>query len=147
MAHIRGEVAIDAPVEEVFDFVADERNEPRYNPRLVRAEKLGEGPVGQGSRFVAQPVGMGSGGTMTVEIVEYERPRRFRNMIRSSYMQVDGTVTFTSDAGGGTLLRWDWDMGLVGPMKFFSPVLAVVAPRWERRNWVALKRYVESRQA
>ena len=28
MAHIAGEVTIDAPVEEVFDMVADERNEP-----------------------------------------------------------------------------------------------------------------------
>ena len=31
---------IARPVEEVFDFVADERNEPRYNPRMLRAEKL-----------------------------------------------------------------------------------------------------------
>jgi hypothetical protein len=146
MAHICGEVEIEAPVDEVFDFVADERNEPSYNPRIVRAEKLGDGPVGEGSRFVAQPAGMGSGGAMTVEILEYDRPYRFHNVIRSSYMQVDGTVTFTNQ-GGGTLLRWDWDMGLTGPMKIFSPVLALIAPRWERRNWVALKRYLESRQA
>jgi hypothetical protein len=57
MAHICGEVTIDAPVEEVFDLVADERNEPRYNPRIVRAEKLSEGPVGRGARFVAEPKG------------------------------------------------------------------------------------------
>ncbi|GAA1984640.1 hypothetical protein GCM10009817_27590 [Terrabacter lapilli] len=143
MAHIRGEVVIDAPVEEVFDFVADERNEPKYNRRIVRAEKLGEGPVEKGSRFVAQPTGMGAGGVMTVEVTEYERPRRFRNLVRSSYMQVDGTVSFT-DQGGVTLLRWDWEMGLIGPMKLLSPVLALVAPRWERRNWVTLKRYIES---
>lgn len=143
MAHICGEVLIQAPVDEVFDFVVDERNEPRYNPRIVRAEKLGDGPVGRGSRFVAQPAGMGAAGAMTVEVLEYERPRRFHNIIRSSYMQIDGTVTFT-DEGGGTLLRWNWDMNLVGPIKVFSPVLGLVAPRWERRNWVALKRYVES---
>ena len=146
MAHIRGEVVIDAPVEEVFDFVADERNEPRYNPRIVRAEMLGEGPVGKGSRFVVQPAGMGSGRVMTVEVMEYARPHRFRNIVRSSYLQVDGTVTFANQ-GGGTRLRWDWEMGLIGPMKVLSPVLALVAPRWERRNWVALKRYVESGHA
>jgi hypothetical protein len=27
MAHIAGEITIERPVEEVFDFVADERNE------------------------------------------------------------------------------------------------------------------------
>jgi hypothetical protein len=51
-------------VEEVFDFVADERNEPRYNPRIRRAEKLSPGPIGGGTRFRAEavtlrrPVGM-----------------------------------------------------------------------------------------
>jgi len=143
MAHISGEVTIDAPVEEVFDLVADERNEPRYNPRIVHAEKLSEGPIGRGSRFVAQPKGMGSKGKMTMEVVEYERPHRLHSIIRSSYMEVEGTLTF-GEADGGTRLRWVWDMGLVGPMKLMSPVLALIGPRWERRNWEGLKQYIES---
>jgi uncharacterized protein YndB with AHSA1/START domain len=145
MAHILGEVTIDASVEDVFDFVADERNEPRYNPRIVRAEKVSEGPVGRGARFVAQPRGTGSRGRMTVEVLEYDRPHLLHTMVRSSYMHVDGTLTF-EEADGGTRLRWDWDMGLVGPMRVMSPVLAVVGPRWERRNWVGLKQYLESRR-
>lgn len=39
MVRIEGEIVINRPVDEVFDFVADERNEPRYNPRLLRAER------------------------------------------------------------------------------------------------------------
>jgi uncharacterized protein YndB with AHSA1/START domain len=143
MARISGQVTIDAPVEEVFDLVADERNEPSYNPRIVHAEKLTEGPVGRGSRFVAQPKGMGSKGEMTLEVLAYDRPHRLHNIVRSSYMEVDGTLTF-EEADGGTRLRWEWDMGLVGPMKLMSPVLALIGPRWERRNWVDLKQYIES---
>jgi hypothetical protein len=30
---------IERPVEEVFDFVTDARNEPRYNPRILNVEK------------------------------------------------------------------------------------------------------------
>jgi hypothetical protein len=37
VAHIEGEIIMQRPVEEVFDFVADERNEPRYNRRMVRS--------------------------------------------------------------------------------------------------------------
>ncbi|MGZ6639243.1 MAG: SRPBCC family protein [Solirubrobacteraceae bacterium] len=51
MARVEGEIIINRPEEEVFDFVADERNEPRYNPRMVRAEKISEGPIGPGTRF------------------------------------------------------------------------------------------------
>lgn len=143
MAHIRGDVTIQAPVEEVFDLVADERNEPAYNPRIARAEKIGDGPVGPGSRFVARPRGTGAGGAMTVDVLEYDRPHRLHNEVRSAYMHVDGEVVFEPVAGG-TRLRWDWDMRLVGWMRPLSPVLAVVGPRWERRNWVGLKHHLES---
>jgi uncharacterized protein YndB with AHSA1/START domain len=143
MVHIAGSVTIDAPVDEVFDLVADERNEPKYNPRIVRAEKVSEGPVGSGARFVAEPRGMGAKGEMTVEVVEYERPNRLGTTVRSSSMQVEGTVTF-DEVEGGTRLTWDWDLGLVGRMRVLSPVLAVIGPRWERRNWVGLKDYLES---
>jgi uncharacterized protein YndB with AHSA1/START domain len=143
MPHITGEVTIAAPVSEVFDMVADERNEPRYNPRIVRAEKVTEGPVGRGARFVAEPKGMGARGEMTLEVLEYERPHRLHNVVLSSYMQVDGTLTF-QEVDGGTRLSWDWNMGLVGPMRVLSPVLAIIGPSWERRNWVGLKEYMES---
>jgi hypothetical protein len=143
MTHITGEVRIDAPIGDVFDMVADERNEPRYNPRIVRAEKVSEGPVGAGSRFLAQPKGMGTKGEMISEVLEYDRPRRVRTVVRSSYMRVDGTVAL-AEVDGATRLRWNWDLRLVGAMRVLSPVLAVVGPRWERRNWLALKEYLES---
>ena len=46
MVQIAGEVVIDAPPAEVFDFVADERNV--YDPRIRRAEKLSEGRSASG---------------------------------------------------------------------------------------------------
>lgn len=49
MAHIEGEMVINRPVEAVFDFVADESNEPRFNPRLTRVEKISAGPIGLGT--------------------------------------------------------------------------------------------------
>jgi hypothetical protein len=58
MVHIEGEIVINRPVEEVFDFVADERNEPRYNTQMRRAEQLTEGPIGVGSRFRAEMLSM-----------------------------------------------------------------------------------------
>lgn len=143
MTRISGEVRIAAPVDEVFDLVADERNEPKYNRRIVRAEMLSEGPVGAGARFVAQPKGPGGKGEMTLTILEYDRPRRLHNDVRSSYMTVDGTLTF-EEVDDGTVLRWDWEMRLVGPMRLLTPVLAVVGPAWERRNWLSLKDYLEA---
>ncbi len=39
MAQIEGEIVIERPIEEVFDFVADECNEPLYNVEMVSAER------------------------------------------------------------------------------------------------------------
>jgi hypothetical protein len=52
MAQVKGEIIINRPVEEAFDFVANERNEPRYKPRMVRAEQISEGPIGVGCGFI-----------------------------------------------------------------------------------------------
>jgi hypothetical protein len=40
MVKIQGQTTIACPVIEVFDFVADERNEPKYNSRMDRVEKV-----------------------------------------------------------------------------------------------------------
>jgi hypothetical protein len=53
MPRFQREIVINRPVEEVFDFVTDARNEPRFNPRiLLSAEKTTSGPTGRGTCFV-----------------------------------------------------------------------------------------------
>jgi hypothetical protein len=51
MATIEGEILIGRPVDVVFDYVADQSNEPQYNPQMLRAEKITAGPVGKGTQF------------------------------------------------------------------------------------------------
>jgi hypothetical protein len=73
VAHIEGEILFGRPVEEVFDFVADERNEPRFNSRMARAELLSAGPIGVGSRFFAESRMMGRTVEITVEYTVFDR--------------------------------------------------------------------------
>lgn len=81
---------------------------------------------------------------MTVEVLEYDRPGRLTTSIRSSHLEVVGTVTFVAVAGD-TRMRWSWDTSLRGAMRTLSPLLRAVGPRWEYRNWVGLKGFMESR--
>lgn len=53
MAAIVGSITIARPVEGVFDFVADERNEPVYNPQMRSVEKATPGPIGVGTLWRA----------------------------------------------------------------------------------------------
>jgi hypothetical protein len=68
MANVSGEILIERPVEEVFDFVADQRNEPIYNPRMLQSEKITDGPIGVGTRFRATARSGRRGVEMLIEV-------------------------------------------------------------------------------
>jgi uncharacterized protein YndB with AHSA1/START domain len=76
MARVEGEIIIHRPVEEVFDFVADERNEPRYNPRMLDVELITDGPIGLGTRFRVELMTGGRTMPMTIEFTGFDPPRR-----------------------------------------------------------------------
>jgi hypothetical protein len=76
MAEIEGEILIGRAVEVVFDFVADQRNEPQYNPRMVRAAKITDGPVGKGTVFRSATKSLGRTAEMSIELTGYDRPVR-----------------------------------------------------------------------
>ena len=145
MARIEGELVIHRPVHEVFDFVADERNEPRYNPRIRRAEKLSPGPIGAGTRFRAEAVTLGRTTGMTIEYTTYERPRRLASSIHMSAADIAGTLRFDPLASG-TQMGWSWVVRPRGLYRLLTPVIARVGRRQERENWGGLKRFLEARE-
>jgi hypothetical protein len=146
MARIDGEIVINRPVEEVFDFAVDERNEPRYNRRMVSSEKLSPGPVGLGSRFRAVMGSRPRRTTMTTEFTGYERPRRLALTSHLSAMEIRGTLTF-DPVPGGTRMRWSWDLEPRGLLKLMSPLVVRVGARQERAIWTGLKRLLETQEA
>lgn len=145
MAHINGEIVINRPVQEVFDFVADERNEPRYNPGMLRAELLTPGPVGLGSRFRAEMRTRPRPVVMTTENTGYDRPRRLASITRLPTMDIEGALTF-DPVPAGTQMRWSWDVAPRGLLKLAAPVVARIGARQERAIWTGLKRVLEGQQ-
>jgi uncharacterized protein YndB with AHSA1/START domain len=57
MARVRGSIDIDRPIEEVFDVVADQTNEPLYNPAMTSSHRFDAGPIG--ARGICAAVGVG----------------------------------------------------------------------------------------
>jgi Polyketide cyclase / dehydrase and lipid transport len=143
---IEGEIVIERPVDEVFDFVADARNEPRYNPRMLRAEKLTPGPVGLGTRFRDEFKSVGRPAEVTIEVVGYERPRRLTDSIHLSTMEIRGGLAF-DPVPAGTRMRWSWELMPRGVFRLMTPVVAHIGRRQERRIWAGLKRVMEAQEA
>ena len=142
MADIEGAIVINRPPEQVFDTVADERNEPRYNPRLRNVEKITTGPVGVGTRFRAETVRMGRASQMVIEFTDFDRPRRLGSSTHMSSVDFPGALTF-DPVSEGTRMRWSWDVQPHGVLKLLQPLLVRMGRRQEQAIWSALKRYLE----
>jgi hypothetical protein len=145
MALVEGEIIINRPVEEVFDFVADERNEPSYNPQMLRAEQISAGPIGFGTRFRAESRSMGRTVGMTIELTAFERPRRLASATHLSTMEIRGTLTFDS-VPEGTRMRWSWELEPRGMLKLMKPFVVRMGRRQEETTWAGLKRFLETRE-
>jgi uncharacterized protein YndB with AHSA1/START domain len=142
MVQIRGEIVINRPVDEVFDFVADERNEPRYNPRMLTVEQISSGPIGLGARFTATIKTMGRTAEMVIECTAFERPRRLASTTRMSAMDMQGILTF-DPIPEGTRMGWTWELTPHGALKLMTPLVAGMGQRQEETNWASLKQHLE----
>jgi uncharacterized protein YndB with AHSA1/START domain len=148
MVQIEGEIMIGRPVEEVFDFVADERNEPRFNRQMSSAELLTPEPIGSGSRFHVEMRMLRRTVDLTVEFTQFERPRLLGSTSRAATrggrgrMLTSGTLTF-EPVPRGTRMRWAWQIETPGRMKILAPVIVRMGRRQEQRNWGSLKRLLE----
>jgi hypothetical protein len=139
---VRGSIMIRRPVEEVFDFVADQRNELSYHPKMTESVKLTEGPIGVGTRFRATVLSRGKPLPLTIEYTGFNRPHRLasRNVMIGSV--VEGEV-HCEPVPGGTRFFWDWNVIVPGPARFAGPLIGWIGRRQERSIWNGLKRHLE----
>jgi uncharacterized protein YndB with AHSA1/START domain len=143
MAKVEGEIVIDRPVEAVFDYVADQSNEPQYNPQMVRAEKITAGPVGVGTKFRSAVASMGRTADMLIECTGYDRPCRLDSATTMRQADINYTLTF-EPAGTGTRMRWSGQVWPKGAYRLLGPLITWQGRRQEQRIWASLKDRLEA---
>jgi uncharacterized membrane protein len=142
VTHISDQIRIGRPVEEVFDFIADSRNEPTYNPEMRSITLVTDEPIGTGSQFRAR---MGRGGMeMLVTLTAFDRPRLLGSVTTSTLMDTEGTLTFTPDGDQATVMMWDWNVTPRLWLRILGPVLGPVGRRLERRIWTAAREALQA---
>jgi hypothetical protein len=140
--HVEGNIDIARPVDEVFDFVADQRNEPLYNAQMTSSEKVTGGPIGVGTQFHATITNRGKPTDMVIEVTGFERPRHMESTSHLSTMDLDGGLTF-EPVPGGTRMSWAWNVRPTGFLAWLRPLVGAIGSRNERRIWTGLKRHLE----
>lgn len=91
---VEGSIRINVPVERLFPFLSDSRNDSHWIPRIDSVEQLTDGPIGTGTRFRAILSVAGRTRTFESEITVYDPPTA-----------LDSRLIGRADIRGGYRLR------------------------------------------
>jgi uncharacterized protein YndB with AHSA1/START domain len=69
---------IDRPIEEVFAFLADGTNDPKFSPRVLEMAKTTDGPPGVGTTFASTVKDGGIKTKREFKITEFDPPNKIR---------------------------------------------------------------------
>ncbi len=84
MAHgFSGTTIIDRPIQEVFDFLADGTNDPKFSPRVQEIRRTTDGPIGVGTVFESTVKDSGMKSSRKFELTVFEVPTKIRWTERS----------------------------------------------------------------
>jgi carbon monoxide dehydrogenase subunit G len=100
-----GTAVINRPIDEVFAFLADGTNDPKFSPRVLEIRKTPDGPPGVGTHFLSTVKDAGMKTKRDFELTEFEAPTRIRWTERSKNLVsvLDGGYDLVPD-GEGTRL-------------------------------------------
>jgi carbon monoxide dehydrogenase subunit G len=132
------------PPEAVFDYLTDPANLAAWQTSKVSVEQLTPGPPGVGTRIreTTKPPGAPAF-EQTVELTEFDRPRRVHTHILKGPQPVDGTWTFAPE-GDGTRVHFVAEGELRGLIRFLGPVARRMFDRQFAGYHENLRRNLES---
>jgi uncharacterized protein YndB with AHSA1/START domain len=137
-------ITIARPAEEVWEFVADARNDPQWCEKVVSVEQLaGDGP-GRDARYrvMHRPRPFKPAVELAMEVVEFDPPHRLRWREEDADAVFDVLYDLEPTATGTQLKQVDdidWKIG-----KAALPIARLMVSRDIRRQFRSLKRLLES---
>ena len=96
MAHAEGNITIDRPVKEVFDFILDGTNSPLWRPSVVDVQLMPGKPLGVGTVFKQGLKGPGGRIDGDYEIIECKPNELIKFQVIAGPARPAGTYIFKS---------------------------------------------------
>ncbi len=136
-------VVINRPVEEVFQFMSDPRNNEQWQSMIVDTKGV-EGPVGVGSKWQHTVSFLGRKFEPTFELTELEPNRRSAVRSAGGPVPFHGSWTF-EPVDGGTRVSWVLEGEPGGFFRLAEPLVERAARRQTASDFATLKDLLEAR--
>ena len=136
---------IGAPVDSVFEIVADPVNFTKAVPQIVKVEFLTDQSAGVGTRFRETRVMRGREAATELEVTEFVRNRRVRLVTKAGGTVWDSVFTVTPAEGGhGTRLELVMEARPYRLLaRVFVPLMKGIVARAVAGDMDAVKAYLE----
>ena len=141
MALITRTQFIGRPVDQVFNTVIDAGNYAAWNPTIMASRRLGEGEIGEGSRFEWKLKGFGK---VIQELHEFKRNERVRIVPQIKSLSGGHRFLFTAQ-GESTRVDHELEMVPRGMFRLMAPMIARAGRRNLRDTAQALQAHLEGR--
>jgi uncharacterized membrane protein len=129
---------VDRPLEEVFAFIGDQQNAPRWQAGLVEVKRVTEGPPGIGTKHTLVRNFMGRRLEASNEYVAYEPGKLITFKSTSGPVAFEASYLFQSVAGG-TEVTSRIEMDAKGLVSLAEPLIARSLRREMDAALIALK--------
>jgi carbon monoxide dehydrogenase subunit G len=141
MASYVASVDTERPPEAAFAYLSDFSMTEQWDPGVLEAKRLGDGPIGEGTEFRLVASFMGRRTTITYAIVEFDPPNAvtFRGE-NATVISLD-RITFERSATG-THIVYDADLKLKGLMRIADPLLALAFKRVGDRALAGMRKTI-----
>jgi hypothetical protein len=136
-------IVVDCKPEVVFDYVADLKNEPQWNPDASNIVKKTDGDIRQGTVFEEDYRRVGH---YVTTVDRYDKPRDLGFDARNP--KTDALVRFHFEPRGDaqTEVACQVELTMKGAMKIAEPLIGpMVRGQIEKKRGPMLKRAVEAR--
>ena len=144
MISIENSIEIRRPAEEVFDFIADWANNPKWQNGMKRCTWTSNPPLRLGSTYDQEAEFRGRSIRSSFEVIEYQPGRKLRIRTTTSTMPLDITRMVEPAADGTARVTAVVRGGPGGIMRLFSPLMAAMVRRSIRADYRRLAELLES---
>jgi hypothetical protein len=133
------DVEVARPRDQVFDLMADARNEPSWNSQVSRTELISDEPIGNGTEFTTTNRGQ----EYVAIITSYDRPNRLAYSVVGKTMEIVASMEL-ADSAGGTRLKGQFDLQPKGFMKLMMPLMSGAVRKDFPKQFASFKTFCEA---
>jgi uncharacterized protein YndB with AHSA1/START domain len=143
MARFKASLDTMCSPEATFAYLSDFSSTAEWDPNVVAAERLGDGPLGEGTEFRLVTSFAGHKSPITYRIVEYDPPHAVSFRGENATTLTLERITF-EPAAGGTRIVYEANLTLRGVLKLAEPLLGLLLSRLGKRAIAGLRRTLEA---